>query len=135
MWAMLQQPEPDDYVVATGETHEVREFVQLAFAAAGIDDWERYVRQDARFYRPAEVDLLVGDASKATRVLDWKPEVDFQSRAAHGAARSEARDGESTLMAADAGPSNDVVRLRMDLWAVATPPSGRRRPPARCGRG
>ena len=65
MWAMLQQDEPDDYVVATGETHSVEEFVELAFAAAGIDDWQRYVRQDPRFFRPAEVDLLVGDATKA----------------------------------------------------------------------
>ena len=77
MWAMLQQDEPDDYVVATGETHQVREFVQLAFEAAGIEDWERYVRQDARFFRPAEVDLLVGDASKAHDKLGWKPEVTF----------------------------------------------------------
>ena len=74
---MLQQDEPDDYVVATGETHSVEEFVELAFAAAGIDDWERYVRQDERFFRPAEVDLLVGDATKARDKLGWEPEVDF----------------------------------------------------------
>ena len=74
MWAMLQQDEPDDYVVATGETHTLREFVELAFAAAGIDDWERYVRQDERFFRPAEVDLLVGDATKARTKLGWQPE-------------------------------------------------------------
>jgi GDPmannose 4,6-dehydratase len=77
MWLMLQQDAPSDYVVATGETHSVREFVELAFAAAGIEDWERYVRQDPRFFRPAEVDLLVGDASKAHTVLGWKPEVAF----------------------------------------------------------
>ncbi len=77
MWLMLQQDQPEDYVVATGETHEVREFVQLAFAAAGIDDWERYVKQDERFMRPAEVDLLVGDASKAQEKLGWKPSVSF----------------------------------------------------------
>lgn len=77
MWLMLQQEEPDDYVVATGETHEVREFVQLAFAAAGIDDWERYVKQDERFMRPAEVDLLVGDSTKAQTKLGWKPSVSF----------------------------------------------------------
>ena len=77
MWAMLQQDEPDDYVVATGQTHTVEEFVNKAFAHAGIDDWARYVRQDPRFLRPAEVDLLVGDASKARVALGWRPEVDF----------------------------------------------------------
>ncbi|MGH8937371.1 MAG: GDP-mannose 4,6-dehydratase [Acidimicrobiia bacterium] len=77
MWLMLQQPEPDDYVIATGETHAVREFAELAFAAAGIDDWERYVRVDERFFRPAEVDVLVGDASKAREKLGWEPTVTF----------------------------------------------------------
>jgi GDPmannose 4,6-dehydratase len=77
MWLMLQQDEPDDYVVATGETHSVREFLDLAFAHVGIDDWTPYVRQDKRFFRPAEVDLLVGDATKAYEKLGWKPEVDF----------------------------------------------------------
>ena len=77
MWLMLQQDEPDDYVVATGETHEVREFVAKAFAHAGIEDWERYVRIDPRYFRPAEVDLLVGDSSKAETELGWKREVGF----------------------------------------------------------
>jgi GDPmannose 4,6-dehydratase len=77
MWAMLQQDEPEDYVVATGETHSVREFVERAFEAVGIDDWERYVSTDARFFRPSEVDLLVGDASKAREKLGWKPQMDF----------------------------------------------------------
>jgi GDPmannose 4,6-dehydratase len=77
MWMMLQQPVADDYVVATGETHTVREFAAAAFAAAEIDDWERFVVTDPRFERPAEVDLLVGDASKAQRVLGWKPRVSF----------------------------------------------------------
>ncbi|MGH9053012.1 MAG: GDP-mannose 4,6-dehydratase [Acidimicrobiia bacterium] len=77
MWLMLQQPEPDDYVIATGETHAVREFAELAFAAAGIDDWERYVQVDERFFRPAEVDVLVGDASKAREKLGWEPTVTF----------------------------------------------------------
>jgi GDPmannose 4,6-dehydratase len=78
MWLMLQQPGPDDYVVATGRTHSVREFVRLAFAAVDLD-WERYVVVDPRFYRPAEVDSLVGDASKAHKVLGWRPEVTFES--------------------------------------------------------
>src|SRR5213082_2525250 len=76
MHLMLQQPEPDDYVVATGETHTVREFCERAFARAGLD-WERYVRTDERFYRPAEVDLLIGDATKARETLGWKPTVGF----------------------------------------------------------
>ncbi|MCU1344652.1 MAG: GDP-mannose 4,6-dehydratase [Acidimicrobiia bacterium] len=78
MWLMLQQDEPDDYVVATGETHSVREFVNYAFLAAGIEDWEPYVRQDPRFFRPAEVDLLVGDPTKALTKLGWKRETSFQ---------------------------------------------------------
>ena len=73
MWLMLQQDEPDDYVVATGETHTVRELVERAFAEVGIDDWQRYVRQDPKFFRPAEVDLLIGDASKARDRLGWQP--------------------------------------------------------------
>ena len=77
MWLMLQQPEPEDYVVATGETYQVKEFVRLAFEAVGLDDWQRYVRQDPKFLRPSEVDLLVGDASKAHTKLGWKREVMF----------------------------------------------------------
>jgi GDPmannose 4,6-dehydratase len=77
MWLMLQQDEPDDYVIATGETHSVRELVELAFTEAGLDDWPRFVRQDPKFFRPAEVDLLIGDASKARDRLGWVPEVDF----------------------------------------------------------
>jgi len=78
MWQMLQQDEPSDFVVATGETHSVQELVELAFAAAEIDDWESHVRSDARFFRPAEVDLLVGDATRAREVLGWKPRVGFE---------------------------------------------------------
>jgi GDPmannose 4,6-dehydratase len=77
MWMMLQQDEPDDYVIATGETHTIREFLDASFKLAGIDDWEPYVTQDQRFYRPAEVDLLIGDASKAQQKLGWKPRVSF----------------------------------------------------------
>ncbi len=78
MWLMLQQDEPDDYVVATGETHTVREFLDVAFRVAGYDDWKPYVRHDGRFERPAEVDLLMGDASKAHSALGWKPKVSFE---------------------------------------------------------
>jgi GDPmannose 4,6-dehydratase len=74
---MLQQDQPDDYVVATGETHSVRELCQAAFGHVGLD-WQDYVVQDQRFMRPAEVDLLVGDASKAGDVLGWEPTVTFR---------------------------------------------------------
>jgi len=77
MWLMLQQSEPDDYVVATGETHSVREFVELAFGAAGLD-WKKYVVLDPKFLRPAEVELLVGDPAKAKKKLGWAPKVSFQ---------------------------------------------------------
>jgi GDPmannose 4,6-dehydratase len=78
MWLMLQQDVPDDYVVATGRTHSVREFCRIAFEVAGLGSYEQYVRTDPRFMRPAEVDLLVGDPSKAKRVLGWHPEVSFE---------------------------------------------------------
>jgi GDPmannose 4,6-dehydratase len=78
MWLMLQQPEGDDFVIATGETHSVRDFLDAAFNCVGISDWARYVSQDSRFMRPAEVDQLVGDATKAREVLGWKPKVDFK---------------------------------------------------------
>ena len=77
MWLMLQQPEPDNYVIATGETHSIREMCEKAFGYAGLD-WQKYVVQDPRFMRPAEVDLLVGDASKARNVLGWEPRIGFE---------------------------------------------------------
>jgi GDPmannose 4,6-dehydratase len=76
MWRMLQQPAPDDYVVATGVSHSVQELIETAFAVVGLD-WRTYVRQDPALFRPAEVDLLVGDATKAHRELGWTPRVDF----------------------------------------------------------
>lgn len=77
MWLMLQQDKPDDYVVATGETHTVKRLVELAFSAVGLD-WKKYVEIDPALVRPAEVDLLIGDPSKARAVLGWKPEVTFE---------------------------------------------------------
>ena len=77
MWLMLQQDEPDDYVIATGETHSVKEFCEEAFGHAGLD-WRRYVEIDERYFRPAEVDILVGDASKAKKVLNWEPATKFK---------------------------------------------------------
>ncbi|MBM3637920.1 MAG: GDP-mannose 4,6-dehydratase [Actinobacteria bacterium] len=77
MWLMLQQDQPDDYVVATGETHSIEEFLTLAFEEVGLGDWRNYVRQDPKFFRPAEVDLLIGDPTKAQQKLGWNREVDF----------------------------------------------------------
>lgn len=78
MWLMLQQESADDYVIATGETHSIRDFLDLAFSYVGINDWSGKVRQDPRFFRPAEVDLLIGDPSKARESLGWKPKVNFE---------------------------------------------------------
>jgi GDPmannose 4,6-dehydratase len=81
MWMMLQQPEPDDFVIATGQDRTIREFCQAAFGSVGLD-WERYVKVDERFLRPAEVEVLRGDSSKARRVLGWEPEVSFEEMVA-----------------------------------------------------
>jgi len=78
MWMMLQQEIPDDYVVSTGETHSVREFVELAFSIAGITNWQDYVGQSQDFMRPAEVDYLIGDPAKARNVLGWQTETTFE---------------------------------------------------------
>lgn len=77
MWLMLQQDQPDDYVIATGETHSVQEFVEASFSSVGLD-WEKYVEIDPKYYRPAEVDLLIGDASKAKAQLGWEPTITFK---------------------------------------------------------
>ena len=77
MWLMLQQAEADDYVVATGETHSIGEYLDIAFNRVGIDDWAPHVKQDPRFFRPAEVDLLIGDPAKAREKLGWSPKVTF----------------------------------------------------------
>jgi GDPmannose 4,6-dehydratase len=77
MWMMLQQPTPDDFVISTGESHSVQEFCEVAFGHVGLD-WKKFVKQDPRFMRPAEVDHLIGDSTKARTILGWKPEVDFK---------------------------------------------------------
>jgi GDPmannose 4,6-dehydratase len=77
MWLMLQQPNPDDYVIATGVSHSVRDLVQTAFGHVGLD-WQKHVRLDPALIRPAEVDHLIGDASKARNELKWTPSVSFQ---------------------------------------------------------
>jgi GDPmannose 4,6-dehydratase len=77
MWLMLQQPKADDYVIATGETHSVREFLEEAFGIVGLD-WQKYVEIDQKYFRPAEVDLLIGDPSKAKKIMGWEPKVKFK---------------------------------------------------------
>jgi GDPmannose 4,6-dehydratase len=79
MWLMLQQDKPDDYVISTGETHSVKEFIEIAFASVGIEDWEKYVTyNNPKHLRPAEVDYLIGDSSKAKKVLGWEPKTSFK---------------------------------------------------------
>jgi GDPmannose 4,6-dehydratase len=78
MWLMLQQSKPDDYVIATGETHTVREFLEEAFGFVGIKNWEKYIGVDPKYYRPQEVNILLGDASKAKKKLGWQPKVKFK---------------------------------------------------------
>jgi GDPmannose 4,6-dehydratase len=78
MWRMLQQDEADDYVISTGETYSVRQYLDIAFNHVGIADWEKHVFQDPQFFRPAEVDLLIGDSTKARETLGWKPAVSFE---------------------------------------------------------
>ena len=77
MWQMLQQDKADDFVIATGESHSVKELVEVAFSHAGLD-WQKHVKQDPRFLRPAEVDHLIGDPAKAKKQLGWTPSVDFK---------------------------------------------------------
>jgi GDPmannose 4,6-dehydratase len=77
MWLMLQQETPDDYVIATGETHTIRDLLDVAFGHFGLD-WHSYVSVDPKYYRPTEVDILQGDASKAKRVLGWEPKIRFK---------------------------------------------------------
>jgi len=77
MWRMLQQDAADDYVISTGKTHSIRDLLDAAFAVVGVDDWSKYVRQDPSFRRPAEVDMLIGDSTKARTVLGWQPKVAF----------------------------------------------------------
>ena len=78
MWLMLQQDTAEDFVISTGKTHSIREFLSYAFAEVGITEWEKYIKQDPRFMRPAEVDVLRGDSSKALAKLGWKPKVSFE---------------------------------------------------------
>ena len=78
IWLMLQQDKPEDFVIATGVSHSIRDFLDVAFDCVGINDWSNYVVQDERFMRPAEIDVLCGDSTKAREVLDWKPKTSFE---------------------------------------------------------
>ena len=78
MWLMLQQDNPDDYVISSGSTHSIKEFLTLSFNEIGINDWSSYVKQDQRFMRPAEVDVLLGDSTKAHKKLGWSPKTSFK---------------------------------------------------------
>lgn len=114
MWLMLQQDVPEDYVVATGETQTVRELVERSFAAVGIDDWQSYVRRDPKFERPAEVDLLIGDATKAREKLGWTPKVAFPELVEMMVANDlqiEARKVGADLGSVDL-PASTAARLR-----------------------
>ena len=78
MWLMLQQEEPSDYVISTGKVFSVKDFIKLAFSKVGIENWEKYVHVDSSLFRPAEVDFLLGDSSKAKKVLGWEPKIQFE---------------------------------------------------------
>ena len=112
MWRMLQQDEPADFVVATGKTHSVQHFCELAFGHVGLD-WQQYVVQDARFMRPAEVDLLVGDATRAREHLGWQPETSFQQLVAMMVDADMARLG-----------GGELARVVPQAAPVAAPPAG-----------
>ena len=79
VWLMLQQDSPDDFVIATGQTHSIRDFLDHAFSYVGISNWDKHVKQDPRFFRPAEVDVLKGDYSKANKILGWEPKTPFDA--------------------------------------------------------
>jgi GDPmannose 4,6-dehydratase len=117
MWLMLQQEQPDDYVIATGETHSVREFLQLVFSHVNLD-WQDYVEFDDRYLRPAEVDLLIGDPTKAQQKLGWKPSVTFEElvslmvEADLQALGQTSGNGNGTLL------RQDLATIRQELGAL-----------------
>jgi GDPmannose 4,6-dehydratase len=103
MWLILQHQEPDDFILASGTVHSVKDFLSHAFKVVGIDDWAPYVEQDQKHMRPAEVDFLLGDASKAQKLLNWKPEISFETMVQ--------RMVESDIAALKAGRADNVTRL------------------------
>ena len=95
MWLMMQQDEPDDYILSTGVSHSIREFLDIAFDSIDIDNWEQFVTQDPRFFRPAEVDVLRGDATKAKEILGWEPKTRFNELVRKMVANDLKKIGES----------------------------------------
>jgi GDPmannose 4,6-dehydratase len=114
MWLMLQQDQPDDYVVATNETHSIREFLDIAFNHVNLD-WHDYVEFDPRYLRPAEVDLLIGDSTKARQQLGWEPSVTFEELV-HLMVEA---DLEAVGITHGNGPTNDVATLRKEMRHLA----------------
>ena len=115
MWRIVQLGEGDDFVLATGETHTVREFVEAAFAHADLD-WKQFVKHDPRYERPAEVDLLLGDASKAKKILDWEPKVRIPRARAHHGRRGH---GFAFAQHSEKTPRQTAVRCRCPINTVA----------------
>jgi GDPmannose 4,6-dehydratase len=104
MWLMLQQDEPNDYVISTGKTHSIREFLDMAFKCIGIEEWGDYVKQDPRFMRPAEVDYLIGDSSKAKKLLGWDPKTSLKQMV------KKMVENDVNILA------NEHLRIDKDLW-------------------
>lgn len=114
MWLMLQQDKPGDFVVATGETYSIREFLDVAFQYVGLD-WNKYVAFDERYLRPAEVDLLIGDPTKAKKELGWKPEVSFEGLVKLMVDADLEAIGEKPITAAVNGSNPDIATVRQQL--------------------
>lgn len=114
MWMMLQHPHADDYVIATGETHSVKEFLDLAFSYVNLD-WQRYVEFDDRYLRPAEVDLLIGDATKAQQQLGWKPSVTFEQLVALMVEADLRAIGQTSPNCSDTYAIEDIATIRHEM--------------------
>jgi GDPmannose 4,6-dehydratase len=117
MWLMLQQDQPDDYVIATGETHSVREFLELAFGYVNLN-WEDYIEFDERYLRPAEVDLLIGDPSKARQKLGWAPSVTFQELVAFMVEADLQALGQTSPNGNGSSIPHDIATIRQELGAL-----------------
>ena len=114
MWLMLQQEKPDDFVVATGETHSIREFLEVAFSYANLN-WQDYVAFDERYLRPAEVDLLIGDPTKAKTVLGWEPEITFEGLVKLMVDSDLEAIGQKAISASESGSNLDMATIRREM--------------------
>ncbi|MEB3149404.1 MAG: GDP-mannose 4,6-dehydratase, partial [Sphaerospermopsis sp.] len=117
MWLMLQQDQPDDYVVATGETHSVKEFLELAFGYVNLN-WEDYVEFDQRYLRPAEVDLLIGDPTKARQKLGWQPSVTFKELVALMVEADLQALGHTSPNGNGSQQTQDIATIRQELGTL-----------------